>query len=463
MANCDKIRARNSKISLLSTAFNEVFDEFYIKFKIQFDIAIINSHLSDVNTLNEFLSQLKEENSYKLKFWEPDSKVGILRSTVFSVTSCEDYALVHQNVKLENKFPNNLKFFFYVENCGFKIFQNNLKYLIRKVNFYSGRLEIFEFLLINDGNFLHLATIEWFTEITCNQPQLIVLNSFNKALQKWNKNLENYEKFQNFHSCKLKIWIISDESGALWSRFEQDKNSQKMIASGLIPNFFQLISNNFNYQVTFQETKNDADVCLEIYRFETFLEHALHMTSTFMELRDVILATPGELYSPYEKLLLPFDDLTWKLLHFTFLIAFIVIFVINRLPKFIQNSVYGENVKSPTLNVISTFFGIAQIKIPNKFFPRFLLILFIFFCLIFRTCYQSKLFEFMTSEPRRLPPKTIEDMRDRNYTLYFLGTKGIGIFQKKINDEFWRWQVFKYFFLQYILNKTFQYKLQANV
>jgi len=439
MVNCDKIKARNSKISLLSTAFSEVFEEFYFKFKIQFDIAIINSHLSDENNLNEFLSLMKEQNSYKLKFWEPDSKVDILRSTVFSVRSCEDYALVHQNVKMRNKFPNDLKFFFYVENCGLKIFQNDLKYLIGKVNFFSGRLEIFEFLLINDGNFLHLATIEWFTATACNQPQLNILTSFNKNTQKWNKRLEKYEKFQNFHSCKLKIWIINNESGALWSRFEFDKNSQKIVASGLIPNFVQSISSNFNYQISFQETKDDADVCFEIYRFETFLEHDLHMTSTFMELRDVILATPGELYSQYEKLLLPFDDLTWKLLHFTFLIAFIVIFVINRLPKFIQNGVYGDNVQSPTLNVISTFFGISQIKIPKKFFPRFLLILFIFFCLIFRTCYQSKLFEFMTSEPRRLPPKTIEDMRDRNYTLYFTNTGVFSSIQKKINDEHWRW------------------------
>jgi hypothetical protein len=131
-----------------------------------------------------------------------------------------------------------------------------------------------------------------------------------------------------------------------------------------------------------------------------------------------LLVTQAEFYTPYERLFLPFDIQTWILLTVTFLITFLVIIVINRLSESTQQIVYGHEVKNPFLNVVSIFFGISQTRLPVESFPRFILVLFVFFCLIFRTCYQNKMFQFMTSSPRKIPPKTIEDLIDRNYTVY---------------------------------------------
>ncbi|CAG9803592.1 unnamed protein product [Chironomus riparius] len=50
------------------------------------------------------------------------------------------------------------------------------------------------------------------------------------------------------------------------------------------------------------------------------------------------------------------------------------------------------------------------------------------------------LFEFMTSEPRRPPPKTIKDLKDRNYTLY---TMEYGTFNAMIKNEKENWPVIK--------------------
>jgi len=99
----------------------------------------------------------------------------------------------------------------------------------------------------------------------------------------------------------------------------------------------------------------------------------------------------------------------------TFALTILSIFIVNRLSKSAQNLVYGQKVETPILNVVRIFFGISQTQLPNKNFPRFILVMFIFFCLIFRTCFQSKFFEFMTSEPRRDPPKVLEDLLDREY------------------------------------------------
>lgn len=428
----------NSEISSIATAFFEVVSKFLIDNQIRFDVAIIDNASSD---WSEIVSHFKDQISYKFFAWHPQEDYVLIESIIFFVSSCDDYVLVHTHIKLLIHFPKVLKILFYIENCSFHFIQNNLEMLIptSKLTPAPSRLEVYEFHLINDGNFLHLTTIEWFTEIACNQPQLKILNHFNKITQKWNKKLENYEKFQDFHDCELKLWIFNDISGAYWSRSVFDSKNNEYRVSGLIPDFFWTVSENFNYKPKFQDDPNEAEVCFEIYRIENFGDSLLHMTSTFVEIQDLILATPGELYSPYEKLWLPFDDTTWTLLLLTFLIAFVAIFIINRFPRHIRILIYGENIQTPALNVVSTFFGISQLKVPVKTFSRFLLLLFVMFCLIFRTCYQSELFEFMTNEPRRPAPKTIEDLTMRNYTLYLSENYKIDILEHLIRDEDLRW------------------------
>ncbi|KAG5683272.1 hypothetical protein PVAND_012562 [Polypedilum vanderplanki] len=90
-----------------------------------------------------------------------------------------------------------------------------------------------------------------------------------------------------------------------------------------------------------------------------------------------LIITPPRFYNSYEKLFLPFDGTTWILLIVTFCIAFLVVMLVNNLSQRIQDIIYGENVRMPGFNTVSIFFGIGQTKIPNKFFPRTLLLLFI--------------------------------------------------------------------------------------
>lgn len=159
--------------------------------------------------------------------------------------------------------------------------------------------------------------------------------------------------------------------------------------------------------------------------------------SNVIEMLDYyIFVTPAKKYTPYEKFFLPFDLETWIFLIVTFLVTFLSIVIVNRLSKSTQSIVYGHEVDTPIWNVISIFFGISQTKLPTKNFPRFILTMFIYFCLIFRTCFQSKFFEFMTSEPRRSPPKTIEDLIERNFSV--VATNGIQQFSSRI-DRLEKW------------------------
>ena len=132
----------------------------------------------------------------------------------------------------------------------------------------------------------------------------------------------------------------------------------------------------------------------------------------------IIAITPGELYNNWEKLYLPFDIHTWTYLFIIFGIAFGFIFVVNQMPDTVQSLFYGEGIRMPAFNVLGTFFGIGQTRLPSSNFPRMILMFFILFCLIFRTAYQSVLFEMMTSDMRKPSPKTIQDLFEQCFTIY---------------------------------------------
>ena len=132
---------------------------------------------------------------------------------------------------------------------------------------------------------------------------------------------------------------------------------------------------------------------------------------------DVIVVPPGELFSCWEKLLMPFDRPTWMCLGIVFAVAFLVILLINLVKSTSMHEfIIGSNVTTPSLNVVAIFMGIGQILLPQRNVSRFMFMSFILFSLIMETAYQGKYFEFLTSDMRRKPIQTIEELKDKNFT-----------------------------------------------
>ena len=126
---------------------------------------------------------------------------------------------------------------------------------------------------------------------------------------------------------------------------------------------------------------------------------------------------PGEVYTSWEKLLLPFDWQTWICLGLIFAVAFLVILLIKvSKASSMYDLVIGSNVTTPSLNVVAIFMGMSQVLRPQRNVARFMLMCFILFSLIMRTAYQGKYFEFLSSDMRRKPIQTIEELRDKNFT-----------------------------------------------
>jgi hypothetical protein len=82
-----------------------------------------------------------------------------------------------------------------------------------------------------------------------------------------------------------------------------------------------------------------------------------------------------------------------------------------------KNIIYGQGVSTPGFNIIAIVFGIGQTKLPDANFARIILTTFLWFCLIFRTAYQSLLFEYEATDMTKPLPQTIEDLYTHNFTI----------------------------------------------
>lgn len=146
-------------------------------------------------------------------------------------------------------------------------------------------------------------------------------------------------------------------------------------------------------------------------------------------MRITILVPSGEAYTSFEKLFLPFDDDVWIWIGITIAAAFATIFIVNFLPRFVRDFVFGRDITTPSLNVWVVFCGLSFVKLPTSNFARFILMNFIIFSLIFRTAYQAKNFEFLQQDMHKKGVQTLNEMKEKNLSLY-CGTNYFNHFNK---------------------------------
>ncbi|CAG9812360.1 unnamed protein product [Chironomus riparius] len=372
----------------------------------------------------------------------------LLKTSVFLFfESLENYGEIEKLYQVVRNYNQPIKYFAFIPNLTFdKLNSSNIFEIYGRIPIFANAIFPHAYFITNEVDTVTLSTVEWFSPHGCNHPYLHKLNVFDKKSQKWNSKLKNYEKFLNYHNCELVMMLpIPFGDGSVYHVSGYSIPNQALTnfeIRGITPKIFEIAAQYHNFNAEYQPvliednwmlnrqrhipkiigingSAKEIDVYFEIAPVNS-VNTGLRISNVVTNLNVWMFVTPAEKYSPYEKFFLPFDLPTWVLLLITFLMTFVSIFIINQLSKSVQNLIYGQNIETPIWNVISIFFGISQTKLPSKNFSRFILTIFVYFCLIFRTCFQSKFFEFMTSEPRQPPPKSIEDLIDRNYTVYAL-------------------------------------------
>lgn len=336
-------------------------------------------------------------------------------------------------INVRNSLPKSMHFVVYCKKATFRdiesakiVFSIKRKYqqfvtdLVDMTNIMQ-----FQYFIVNDGDFIKLLTFVFYMPGYCGEAKLVEVNRFDKNKGLWETDNFKLDKFANFNGCPLVIGVFKYSFA---SHFEIDENGM-IVYGGYQVEALRAMAENLNFtchltpylhlekKFYFKDIKLDyllAAGSLGQYKYL----HKVHITRPYLFTSDVIVVPIGEEFSAYEKLILPFDFVTWALIIFSFVAAFTTILVLRCFGSDVRHFVFGRNVNSPALNVIMILFGISQIVLPRRNFARYLTTLYILYCLIIRTAWQGKTFEFMQKDMRKPEVQSIAEMIDRNYTFY---------------------------------------------
>ena len=255
------------------------------------------------------------------------------------------------------------------------------------------------FLINVNQTSIDLATSFMFTPQSCRSITFKVINTFNVSTMQW-KGIEDKhfypQKTRHLHGCSF---IIDHE----------DVNSlQDYLIVNLVKTFIKYTQGRLVISL------EDADVYKHFSDYNVKSNQNFMLSVPILFEYWVVLMSPGAEFSQLEKMLMPFDYEIWIAIISTLFLALVISEIINKASNKARNFVFG--IKSPTFELISTFFSGRQSKSPKRNFARFCLMLFIIWSLIIRTFYQSLLYKNFQADIRKPELKDIFEAIKKNYT-----------------------------------------------
>ena len=255
------------------------------------------------------------------------------------------------------------------------------------------------FLMHETDNLIELVTAYMFTPQACKKLQLKTINRFDLQTLEWENSVFYPNKYENFHGCEL---IVADN----------DYTDTDIPLYNLMEITFK---EQLNAKLTRCSTYKDPLDCKEcdlinqdeIILHKTFDDFVVSDPVIFDSYR--IIIGPGEPYTDLERMFMMFDFELWIAISVTLATALCATLMLHFVSRKIRNFIVGRYVRNPTMNMISIFLSGGQEKTPRRNFARFLMILFVIWSLIIRTCHQSMLFELMQADLRRPTIKTLDE------------------------------------------------------
>lgn len=171
-----------------------------------------------------------------------------------------------------------------------------------------------------------------------------------------------------------------------------------------------------------QVMDKELDMAMGFYFLNFARAKFLSFSQSHYGVSTVIIIPPGSPFTPFEKLFKPFRLSVWICLIATISFGILAILIINTQRRCVKIFVYGHSVKTPVLNIFSILLNGLQNRLPNRTFARYILILFMIFCFIFRTLYQGSLYQFLQADDRNPEMETIDDMLKQKFIFYVRDT-----------------------------------------
>lgn len=292
-------------------------------------------------------------------------------------------------------------------------------------------------VIFRSGKLIKIMSFLPFENSKCGDTTPKVINTFVNGV--FTKSVESIfpDKFKNLQTCSVRVSTFEDKLSVIRKQNPDLSVELSGFDIEILTEFSKLL--NFKTEIKFYEgpqpwgsfypngsvdgslgevLNGRADVA--IGRYYLLIERIQIADSSFAyySFPNVFVISPGKDLTNFEKLLRPFKSLVWISLLATLMLALVVVLILNYKLKKYKSFVIGTDVQHPVLNILIGVLGGAQPTLPKRNFARFLLALFLMFCLVLRNAYQGSLFKFLQSNEKVQDIQTVHDMIEQNYKMF---------------------------------------------
>lgn len=202
------------------------------------------------------------------------------------------------------------------------------------------------FLVHETKKSIELMSVFMFTPQACEKSQPKVINRFEVNNMKWEKIDFFPKKHENLFGCSLEI------------------ESEDYAKDYRLVEIFKIMATKMNYVGKESFGRPFEFYHLHLYQIDKLHDDGEYIVTYPHGLDQIQIAiAPGEPYSDLSRMFMMFSLELWIAIAVTLLIGLGAIQVINLMHKDIQNFIFGRNIQSPTMNLISIFLVGGQFKV----------------------------------------------------------------------------------------------------
>lgn len=278
-----------------------------------------------------------------------------------------------------------------------------------------------------------VKTFQPFHNELCISTKPILINEFQGG--KFANDVEDFfpDKMTDLHNCTIRFSIFHNTEPFVIPKRQPDG---KFRHSGREIYIIEALSQSLNFRVNYSYIGNDiyscgnlsvkgplntlqrgeADLSVSNWFLKLDCLAFFDATTSYTSEQIIFIIPAGRELTSFERLSYPFTWQLWILFALCFLVAYLVIFIIKRWSKVVQDFVFGTGVTRPYFNVFVGFIGGSQHILPRRNFARFLLVIFLIYSLVIRTLYQGAFFQQSSKQHKEI--ETIDEMVQDGFTFY---------------------------------------------
>jgi hypothetical protein len=274
---------------------------------------------------------------------------------------------------------------------------------------------------------------------TCGDSTRVKTNEFDVTTQEWKHKHFFPKKFKDLRGCQIRCGLFHLPIGIIVDKHPNGSLNLHGFDVDLFNELMKSINAKVNYTVYPIDTgtiypngtgtgllghtlDGHVDVSLRSYSLQLIRRKFLTETVSFSsDVFVMIMPLPGKL-NPLLKLVRPLSLEAWILLSVVVVIATVAIRLIKLVPDRYYRMIFGKRMRHDYMNLLIGVFGLSQHNLPEQNFPRFLLMMYLIFCLVVRSLYLGSMFNMLKTDIRMSDYVSIKDFYDAGFSFYLYET-----------------------------------------